>query len=281
MLLKKGCSLSSPGPLGQYYLMAIKNDPTPVVLTIAGFDPSGGAGVLADVRTLQASGCRPVAAMTSLTCQNSTMVFSVVHQSAQSLRDQILPLVDEYRIAAVKIGMLATRELVSEVVRLWGEYPLPAPIVDPVLRSSSGYELMESTAREAWLEELVPLARLITPNIPEAEILSGMKIENESDMQTAARALRDRGAPAVLIKGGHLNQKSLGVSPAERAAVDVLDDLGIVTVFRGEWIEAPMVRGTGCMLSSAITAGLANGGDLESSIRSAKLFVLERIREAS
>src|ERR1700704_4414869 len=142
-----------------------------VVLTIAGFDPSGGAGVLADARALMAFGCRPVAAVTSLTFQDSEKVFGSVHQTAESLRAQILPLVEEFRIAAVKIGMLPTRELVLEVARLLRETSLPAPVVDPVLQSSSGYGLMEPTAREVWLTGLMPLARLITPNIPEAETL--------------------------------------------------------------------------------------------------------------
>src|SRR5713226_6680771 len=122
--------------------MLTESNTSRVVLTIAGFDPSGGAGLIADVRALVAFGCRPVAAVTSLTFQNSEGVMGAIHQSADSLRAQILPVVREFRIAAVKIGMLPTRELVLEVVRLAGETKMPAPVVDPVLRSSSGYELM-------------------------------------------------------------------------------------------------------------------------------------------
>ncbi len=261
-----------------------------VVLTIAGFDPSGGAGIVADVRALLAFGCRPVAAMTSLTFQNSDHVFGAIHQDAESLRAQILPLVKEFRIAGVKIGMLPTRELVSEVVRLLHETKMPAPVVDPVLQSSSGYELMEPTAREAWLTELMPLARLITPNIPEAETLTGMPITNESDMREAAAKLREAGARAVLVKGGHLSVGRTAGSPAhetERAgrmpalpaeAIDVLDDDGAVTVLRGEWIDGPPVRGTGCMLSSAIAAGLARDASLLESVSAAKRFVADLIR---
>jgi hydroxymethylpyrimidine kinase/phosphomethylpyrimidine kinase len=266
--------------------MPTEANATRVVLTIAGFDPSGGAGLIADIRTLLAFGCRPAAAITSLTFQNSERLFGTIHQSAESLRGQIEPLIKEFHIAAVKIGMLPTRELVSEVVRLLGEAGMPAPVIDPVLQSSSGYQLMEPEARAAWLAELMPLARLITPNIPEAETLTGMKIKNESDMRAAASVLRERGARAVLIKGGHLEQRSEGGSQKSeqpepgRQAIDLLDDNGLVTVFRGEWIDAPPVRGTGCMLSSAIAAGLAQGLNLHDSVDAAKQFVANEIRRA-
>ncbi|MDX6305590.1 MAG: hydroxymethylpyrimidine/phosphomethylpyrimidine kinase, partial [Blastocatellia bacterium] len=264
-----------------------------IVLTIAGFDPSGGAGILADVRTLTAFDCRPVAAITSLTFQNSETFFGAIHQTAESLRAQILPLVKEFRIAAVKIGMLPTRELVLEVARLLRETRMPAPIVDPLLRSSSGAELMEPAARDAWLAELMPLARLITPNIPEAEMLSGMPITNESHMHEASAKLRDAGARAVLVKGGHLPvgrtacPPSIGTEtprqvPALSAeAIDLLDDDGIVTILRGEWIDGPPVRGTGCMLSAAAAAGLAHGLNLSESVKAAKHFVAGEIRSAA
>jgi hydroxymethylpyrimidine kinase/phosphomethylpyrimidine kinase len=272
--------------------MPTESNTSRVVLSIAGFDPSGGAGLIADVRTFVAFGCRPAAAMTSLTFQNSEGVVGAIHQSAESLRAQILPVLKEFRLAAVKIGMLPTRELVFEVVRLLRETEMPAPVVDPVLRSSSGYELMEPAAMEAWLTELMPLARLITPNIPEAETLTGMPIANESDMREAARKLLNMGADAVLIKGGHLAGarascppasvlKEAGRMPALPAeAIDLLDAEGAVTVFRGDWIDAPPVRGTGCMLSAAIAAGLAQGMNLQESVGAAKQFVANAIRYA-
>ena len=260
---------------------------SPVVLSIAGFDPSGGAGLIADVRAFVAFGCWPVAAITSLTFQNSERFAGAIHQSAESLRAQILPVVKEFRIAAVKIGMLPTRELVLEVARLLGETKMPAPIIDPVLHSSSGYELMEPEAKETWLAELMPLARLITPNIPEAEALTGIGIANESDMRAAARKLRETGARAVLIKGGHLEQRSEvrgqrseQPGPDEHQAIDLLDDDGAVTAFRGDWIDAPPVRGTGCILSAAIAAGLAHGMNLQESVGAAKQFVAGAIRYA-
>jgi hydroxymethylpyrimidine/phosphomethylpyrimidine kinase len=169
---------------------------------------------------------------------------------------------------------------------------MPAPVVDPVLQSSSGYELMAPAAREAWLTELMPLARLITPNIPEAETLTGMPIKDESDMREAAAKLRAAGAHTVLVKGGHLPMEWTARRPApetERAgrmpapgaaAIDVLDDDGTVTVLRGDWIDGPPVRGTGCMLSAAIAAGLARDMNLPESVSAAKQFVAGVIRDA-
>jgi len=266
--------------------MLTSSSTSPVVLTIAGFDPSGGAGIIADIRTIVAFGCRPAAVVTSLTFQNSEGVWGAIHQTAESLRAQISSVVREFRVAAVKIGMLPTRESVMEVVRLIQETEMPAPVVDPVLRSTSGYELTEPEAREVWLSELMSLARLITPNIPEAEILAGTEITSEHDMREAAHKLREMGARAVLIKGGHLkqrsavrDQRSVEAEP-NRQAIDVLDDQGNVTLFRGEWIDSLPVRGTGCMLSSAIAACLGLGMDLQNSVDAAKRFVADAIRYA-
>jgi hydroxymethylpyrimidine kinase/phosphomethylpyrimidine kinase len=265
-------------------------DDLPVVLTVAGFDPSGGAGIIADIRTFVSLGRRPVAAITSLTFQNSEGVFGATHESAASLRAQVLPIVEEFRIAAIKTGMLPTREIVLEVVRLISEADLPSPVVDPVLRSTSGYQLMEADATEVLIDELMPLARVITPNIPEAEKLTGLRIEDEEGMRTAARKMREMGAHAVLIKGGHLKQRSevrgqkaeVRDQKSEQGfqAIDVLDDEGQVTVFRGDWIDSRRVRGTGCMLSSAIAACLAQGAELGESVRLSKQFVADAIRHA-
>ena len=247
----------------------------PIALTIAGLDPSGGAGIIADVRTFVHFGVRPAAAITSLTFQNSERVFGATHETGASLRAQILPVVGEGRIAAVKIGMLPTADLVLEIVRLLTETDLPAPVVDPVLQSTSGYALMEKEAVAALVTELMPLARLLTPNIPEAETLTGLEIADEADMREAAAMIRAMGAQAVLIKGGHLNNES------ERYAVDLLDFEDDVKVLSGEWIESPPVRGTGCILSSAVAACLARGMNLEESVVAGKEFVAETIRDAA
>jgi hydroxymethylpyrimidine kinase/phosphomethylpyrimidine kinase len=264
----------------------------PVGLTIAGLDPTGGAGILADIKAFAAFGCIPTAAITSLTFQNASGVSGASHQTAETVRQQVMAIVAELPVAAVKTGMLPTREVVSEVARLVSEASLPAPIVDPALRSTSGYELMERDAINFLLSELMPLARVITPNIPEAEMLSGLKIENEEDMREAARKLRKMGARAVLIKGGHLDQRSevrgrssvrcvsQTVREGSRQAIDVLDDDGHVTVFRGVWIDAPPVRGTGCMLSAAIAAGLAKGIQLAEAVGAARDFVANEIQNS-
>jgi hydroxymethylpyrimidine/phosphomethylpyrimidine kinase len=254
--------------------------PAPIILTIAGFDPSGGAGIIADVKTFAAFGCTPTAAITSLTLQSARGVWGARHQTPETVRDQVLAIVAESPIAAVKTGMLPTPEIVCEVARLFLEEKLPAPVVDPVLRSTSGYELMEADAIEALVKDLMPLARVITPNISEAETLTGLRIEREEGMREAASRLRDLGARAVLIKGGHLYRTARGSERANREAIDVLDDEGRVAVFRGEWIDSPPVRGTGCMLSAAIAACRGLGMDLQASVSAAKRFVADAIRYA-
>ena len=264
----------------------------PNALTIAGFDPSGGAGVLADAKTFAAFGLNTQAVITSITYQNTTNIFGVAHQSAEAVRNQLTPLLGD-SVVCVKTGMLPTREIVDEVARLLRETNLPAPVVDPVIISSSGQRLMEEEALEALVQELFPLAHLVTPNIPEAERLTGLKISSESGMRASAAAIRKMGARAVLVKGGHLN-----IGPQEQAAgagdkdvraapipsgdaVDVLDNEGKVTLFRNERFMNVDVHGTGCMLSAAIAAGLGNGMTLEVSVAAAKQFVFEFIRSAS
>jgi hydroxymethylpyrimidine kinase/phosphomethylpyrimidine kinase len=247
----------------------------PVVLTIAGLDPSGGAGIIADIRTLVAFACGPVAALTSITFQNTDGVFGAAHQSAETLRAQIEPIMRESRIAAVKTGMLPTAELVHEVVRLISETDFPAPVVDPVLNSTSGFQLISDDAFLTLKNQLLPVARIVTPNIPEAERLTGFRIATVADMHFAAQAIRELGVRAVLLKGGHLRNQE-----EETEAVDILNDEGTVTVFRSGWIEGPEVRGTGCTLSAAIAACLGRGMSLEDSIRAAKQYVTNFIRNS-
>ncbi|MEA2174690.1 MAG: hydroxymethylpyrimidine/phosphomethylpyrimidine kinase [Blastocatellia bacterium] len=245
---------------------------TPVALTIAGLDPSGGAGVIADIKTFTAFGCFAAAAVTSLTFQNTTGVFGAAHQSANTVRQQVLPLVQDFRIACVKTGMLPTREIIVEVARLCREEELPAPVVDPVVRSTSGYDLIDDHALASLIKELLPLARILTPNIPEAERLTGLRVTDEEGMRRAAQRLRGMGARAVLIKGGHLSSNS--------TVPDLLDEEGRVTVFRAERIETNSTHGTGCTLAAAIAACLGRGLSLADSIGYAKRFVTEAIRNA-
>lgn len=265
----------------------------PIALTIAGFDPSGGAGVLADVRTFAAFDLQYVAAITSITFQNAAKFFGASHQTAETLRAQVEALLAGPKVACAKTGMLPTVEIVREVAQLFRETNLPKPVVDPVMISSSGFRLMEETAIETLVKELLPIALLVTPNIPEAEMLTGMKIESESEMRRAAVAIRKMGAKAVLIKGGHLKaQKAVSreqetgsrletVDWRLQTAVDVLDNDGNVTVFREQRIPGAQLHGSGCVLSAAIASGLGKGMTLEASVGQAKRFVLEKLRDTT
>ena len=242
----------------------------PVALTIAGFDPSGGAGVLADTRAFAAFDCFPTAVITSITFQNNEKVFGCVHQDADTVRAQITPILLELPIACVKTGMLPTREIVVEVADIIREHMLHSVVVDPVMKSTSGYPLMEADAVNELKEKLLPVARVVTPNIPEAEALIGFSIRDESDMRRAADSIRRMGAQAVVLKGGHLHGAS--------EAIDLLDDGGHVTLFRSEWIEGVRLHGSGCLLSSALAACLAKGNSLEESVQQARHFVAAAIR---
>src|SRR6185436_6213976 len=245
----------------------------PVVLTIAGLDPSGGAGIVADIKTIAALGCFPAAAVTSLTFQNTTGVFGVANQTAETLRAQVKPIIEDLRVAAAKTGMLPTAEIVAEVARLFAEENLPAPVVDPVVVATSGDVLIDDEAFEILKSKLFPLARVVTPNIPEAEKLAGFSIESEADMRRAAKAIQLTGARAVLVKGGH---RSIGGQ-----ALDILlDENEIFTEFQTEYIEIGEVHGSGCTLSAAIAAGLAKDLTLEEAIAAAKKYVTDAIRFA-
>jgi hydroxymethylpyrimidine kinase/phosphomethylpyrimidine kinase len=247
----------------------------PVVLTIAGLDPSGGAGIVADIKTIAAFGCFPAAAITSITFQNAQRVFGAEHQTAATLRAQVEPIIADARVAgamkrvaAVKTGMLPTAEIVREVVRLFREEDLPAPVVDPVMVSTSGHDLIGEEAFQILKNELLPVACLVTPNIPEAERLAGFAITSEADMKRAAAAIRSLGSRAVLVKGGH-----------RRDATDILlDETGSFTEFREAYVEVGEVHGTGCTLSAAIAASLANGLTLKDAVGAAKRYLTDQIR---
>jgi hydroxymethylpyrimidine/phosphomethylpyrimidine kinase len=245
----------------------------PVVLSIAGLDPSGGAGIVADIKTIAALGCFPAAALTSITFQNTTGVFGVENQTAQTLRAQVEPIVQDLEVAAAKTGMLPTAEIVAEVARLFAEGGLPAPVVDPVVVATSGDVLIDDEAFRILKTELFPLARVVTPNIPEAEKLTGFSIVTEEDMRHAAQAIQLMGARAVLVKGGHRS--------VEGQALDILlSEDGIFTEFQTEYIAVGEVHGSGCTLSAAIAAGLGKGLKLGAAVAVAKKYVTDAIRSA-
>src|SRR6185503_9804735 len=242
----------------------------PVVMTVAGFDPSAGAGVLADIKTISAFGCYGIAAVTSVTLQNTQIIAGACNQTPASLRQQMSMLFDDFDVAAIKTGMLPTEEIVKEVATLVSERDLHV-IVDPVLRSTSGQELSDERATEALLKYLLPLSSLVTPNVTEAERLSGTVIRDRRSMEQAASELRSRGARAVLITGGD--------SESDNCLDMLLDDQG-TTVFDSMRVRSRHTHGTGCTLASAIACLMARGKTLRESIPIAKLYVTQAILHA-
>lgn len=260
----------------------MKNKP-PVCLTIAGLDPSGGAGIIADIKTFSKFGCFAAAAVTSLTFQNTTGVFGAVHQTAEAVRGQIEPVLDDYDVAAVKTGMLPTREIIETVAEIIKERKLKNIVVDPVVRSTSGYDLIDDAALTALIQNLFPLADVITPNIPEAERIAQLRVASEDDIFAAAAKMRDLGARNVLIKGGHVVNAECRMQNAESRPKKAIDHLFVgdaESEFEAEFIETTATHGTGCSLSAAIAANLALGKDLIHAVRVAKDFVTEAIRTA-
>lgn len=245
-----------------------------VCLTIAGLDPSGGAGVIADIKTFVAFGCFPTAAITALTFQNTTGVFGAEHQTAETLRGQVKPIMDDFDIAAVKTGMLPTKEIIEETARLIMQGGLHNVVVDPVVRSTSGFDLIDNRALGALVEKLFPLSNLVTPNIPEAERITGLPISDQEDIEKAARLMQEMGAKNVLIKGGHFT------GGKSRKATDYLFEGTKLTAFEAELIETEATHGTGCALAAAIAANLALGKSIAEAVGIAKEFVHNAIRTA-
>ena len=244
----------------------------PVVLSIAGLDPSGGAGIVADIKTITRFKCFPAVAITSITFQNTTGVFGAEHQTALSLRSQVEPILTDLQVAAVKTGMLPTAEIVAEVARLFSETNLPAPVLDPVMVSTSGHDLIGDEAFHILKNQLLKLARIVTPNIPEAERLVGFKITTEAEMRRAAEAIKALGPGSVLIKGGHRLESNSG------EAVDLLlNQAGEFNEYRAGFVDVGEVHGSGCTLSAAIASCLGLGLSLEESVRTAKSYITESI----
>ena len=250
----------------------------PVCLTIAGLDPSGGAGIIADVRSFSAFGCVAAAAVSSITFQNTTGVFGKVDQSAQTVSSQVQAVLDDLRVSAIKMGMLPTPEVIAETSRLIKESGIENIVVDPVVRSTSGFDLIDDEALRALIDHLFPLALVITPNIPEAERICGTVIRSEQDLLNAGEQMLAMGAKNVLIKGGHA-RATLAPSSAGKA-VDVLFNENGVERFENDRIGTDGIHGTGCSLSAAIAANLALGRSVPQAIRIAKDFVFEGIRTA-
>ena len=263
----------------------IQNLKSKICLTIAGLDPSGGAGIVADIKTFSAFDCFATAAITSITFQNTTGVFGAIHQTAEALRGQVEPIVEDFEIAALKTGMLPTREIIEEVARLIKANKLKNFVVDPVVRSTSGFDLIDDKALKILIEKLFPLSDIVTPNLPEAERITQMKIENENDIEKAAKIMQSFGAKNVLIKGGHIPISDFGfrISDLENRKPTARDFLFIGDekhIFEAEWIETNATHGTGCTLAAAITANLALGKSLIEAVETAKQFVTNAIKNA-
>ena len=246
-----------------------------VCLTIAGLDPSGGAGIIADTKTFTAFGCFAAAAVTSLTFQNTTGVFGAAHQSAEILRGQVEPIIEDFKVSATKTGMLPTREIIEETARLVEENDLK----NLVIRSTSGFDLIDDEALKILVEKLFPLSSIVTPNLPEAGRIAGMNIENERDIERAAKIMQNSGAKNVLIKGGHFPIADLSETK-QRKARDFLFVGGEKYVFEAGFIETTATHGTGCTLAAAIAANLALGKNLVEAVEIAKKFVTEAILAA-
>jgi hydroxymethylpyrimidine/phosphomethylpyrimidine kinase len=239
----------------------------PIVLTIAGFDPSCGAGVAADLKTLSANNCYGVAAITALTVQSTQGVKAIHATSAATLRAQLDALAEDLNIAAVKIGMLGTRANAVAVAEFLDATKLSNVVLDPVIQpTASGPDLLDAAGVKYLAEELMKRASLITPNISEAVLLSGMEIKDVAGMEGAARKLVERGARAVVIKGGHMDK-----------AIDVLFDGTEAMMLGGEHVRTEHTHGSGCTFASAIAAQLALGRGLREAVMLAKAYVLKAI----
>ncbi|CAN5633946.1 bifunctional hydroxymethylpyrimidine kinase/phosphomethylpyrimidine kinase [soil metagenome] len=247
-----------------------------VCLSIAGLDPSGGAGILIDVKTFMAFGCYGAAAVTSVTFQNTVGVFGAEHQMAESVRRQVEPIFDDITVDAVKTGMLPTEAVIVETARMMRSNGVQKLVVDPVVRSTSGFDLIDNAALRAMVEHLFPLAAIVTPNLPEAERLTGIAIETVADIVECARIIRSFGVSNVLIKGGHFD----GLKSASRRATDHLFMGEKHIEIDGEYHETTATHGTGCTLAAAITANLALGFEMVEAVEIAKRFVNDAIRNA-
>jgi hydroxymethylpyrimidine kinase/phosphomethylpyrimidine kinase len=241
----------------------------PLVLTIAGFDPSSGAGITADLKTFAAHNCYGVAAITALTVQNTQGVQAVHAVGATGLAASLQALASDLDLRAVKIGMLANAANARQVNAFLGEHPALPSVLDPVLRASSGMPLIDLEGFEFVRDHLLRQVMVVTPNLAEAAALTGLKVENVEEMKAAARRLLEVGARAVVVTGGHLDK-----------AVDVFADGAGLQNFVSDRVKPNHTHGTGCTFSSAIAANLASGRQLPEAVVLAKAYVAESIKKA-
>ena len=248
----------------------------PVVLTIAGFDPSSGAGVTADLQTFAAHGCFGVACVTALTVQSTRGVRGVHPVAGAVVSKTLAELADDFSIAAAKIGMLGSGDAVDAVAAFLNRAKLQHVVLDPVLKSSSGARLLAPAAIAKFKRKLLPLCSVVTPNVDEASVLTGLPVKGPSAMIEAARRLHDLGAPGVIVTGGHLPE------PVDVLSVAGWRDCGFADAMelRGKKAPSRSTHGTGCAYSSALAANLALGRDLVEAAQLAKHYVTRAITTA-
>src|SRR5215831_8433183 len=238
-------------------------------LTIAGSDSGGGAGIQADLKTFSAFRVFGMSVITAVTAQNSVGVQAVENLPPPFVARQLHSVLSDLGADAAKCGMLSTAPIIEAVAATLRDNPIEKLVVDPVMVAKSGDPLLRPDAREALIGRILPLALVVTPNLPEAAVLAGMQVENRSDMEEAARRIHALGPRYVLVKGGHLKGEAL----------DLLWNGRELTVFSAARVESPNTHGTGCTFSAAITAGLARSQALGDAIRDAKAYVTKAIKD--
>ncbi|HEX7286499.1 MAG TPA: bifunctional hydroxymethylpyrimidine kinase/phosphomethylpyrimidine kinase [Candidatus Angelobacter sp.] len=247
-----------------------KKQKPPIVLTIAGHDPSSGAGITADIKTIAAHGCYGVSCITALTVQSTRGVKRVQAVAGKVIADTLEELACDLEIAAVKIGMLGSSHAARAVARFLRRHRPKIIVLDTILRSTSGAELISRPAIAIMKNELLPAATVVTPNIDEAAALTGVRVKSKAEMRSAADSLRAAGAKATVITGGHL-----------KSPVDLLSARAGKYVFlKGQKVQTNSTHGTGCAFSTALACNLARGKSLESAVRAAKRFVESALRHA-
>lgn len=242
------------------------------ILTIAGSDSGGGAGIQADIKAISANGGYAMSVITSVTAQNTVAVTDAFDLPIQLINAQLDAVFADFEVASVKTGMLSSSAIVEAVAAKLTDYKPEMVVVDPVMISKSNFPLLKEEAINSLKESIIPLATLLTPNVYEAELLVDQKIKNLVDAKSAAKAIAELGCHAVLVKGGHLGEEN---------AIDVLYCNGKWSLFEAQRIQSKNTHGTGCTYSSAIATHLAMGKDLNEAIQSAKRYITDAIKNAS
>ena len=251
-----------------------KRTKVPIALTIAGSDSGGGAGIQADLKTLASLGVHGTSVITCVTAQNPRRILGIEACAPAMVRAQLTAVFAELPPRAVKTGMLYSREIVGEVIEFFARGKgLPPLIVDPVMAATSGKRLLEPEAVKLMKEKMLPMAALVTPNVPEAEKLTGLRIRNPEDLRKAARLIHDNFGCAVLMKGGHL--------PHSKSAVDIFFDGVIEWMLSAPFVKKSTIRGTGCTYSAAIAGYCALGFTLTQAVQLAKNYITQSIAQSA